>query len=60
MPITIGHATSHGFDQPLGLLTDCHRRVELFHKKRWSMRVAADGVLHARSGAICSPQEGQR
>jgi hemerythrin-like domain-containing protein len=30
MPITIGHATSHGFDQPLGLLTDCHRRIELF------------------------------
>jgi hemerythrin-like domain-containing protein len=30
MPITIGRASSHGFDQPLGLLTDCHRRVELF------------------------------
>lgn len=30
MPITIGHTTSHGFDQPLGLLSDCHRRIEFF------------------------------
>ena len=25
-----GHATDHDFDQPLGLLSDCHRRIEHF------------------------------
>ena len=26
----LGHAPSHGFDEPIGLLTDCHRRIEMF------------------------------
>jgi hemerythrin-like domain-containing protein len=30
MPITIGRRPDHGFDQPLGLLSDCHRRIEHF------------------------------
>lgn len=30
MPITIGRRPDHGFDEPLGLLTDCHRRIEYF------------------------------
>jgi hemerythrin-like domain-containing protein len=30
MPIQIGQSTGHGFDQPLGLLSDCHRRIEHF------------------------------
>ncbi len=30
MLIRIGQATDHGFDQPLGLLRDCHRRIEHF------------------------------
>ena len=30
MPITIGQGPDHGFDEPLGLLSDCHRRVEHF------------------------------
>jgi hemerythrin-like domain-containing protein len=30
MPITIGQRTDHGFDAPLGLLSDCHRRIERF------------------------------
>lgn len=30
MPIKIGGRTDHGFDSPLGLLTDCHRRIEHF------------------------------
>jgi hemerythrin-like domain-containing protein len=30
MPIKIGGRTDHGFDTPLGLLTDCHRRIEHF------------------------------
>ena len=28
--ITIGGKADHGFDEPLGLLSDCHRRIEWF------------------------------
>lgn len=30
MPVTIGAKPESGFDQPLGLLRDCHRRIERF------------------------------
>lgn len=30
MPIQIGQHSDHGFDEPLGLLSDCHRRIEHF------------------------------
>ena len=30
MPITLGAPPDHGFDTPLGLLSDCHRRIERF------------------------------
>ncbi len=30
MPIHIGGHTDHGFTEPLGLLSDCHRRIEHF------------------------------
>jgi hemerythrin-like domain-containing protein len=30
MSITIGAPREHGFDEPLGILSDCHRRVEKF------------------------------
>ena len=30
MRIQIGGQTHHGFDEPLGLLSDCHRRIEHF------------------------------
>lgn len=30
MPIEIGQSHEHGFDQPLGLMSDCHRRIEMF------------------------------
>jgi hemerythrin-like domain-containing protein len=30
MPIQIGKPAEHGFDEPLGLLADCHRRIERF------------------------------
>ena len=30
MPIQIGQAPGHDFDEPLGLLSDCHRRIEHF------------------------------
>src|SRR5262245_39348555 len=30
MPITLGRRPDHIFDEPLGLLSDCHRRIEHF------------------------------
>lgn len=30
MPVTLGSRQDHGFDQPLDLLSDCHRRIERF------------------------------
>ncbi len=30
MPIQIGQPLDHDFDEPLGLLSDCHRRIEHF------------------------------
>ena len=30
MPIALGARKEHGFDEPLGLLSDCHRRIERF------------------------------
>jgi hemerythrin-like domain-containing protein len=30
MPVRIGDANQAGFDNPLQMLTDCHRRIELF------------------------------
>jgi hemerythrin-like domain-containing protein len=30
MPVKIGADPEHGFDQPLELLSDCHRRIERF------------------------------
>jgi len=30
MPIRIGQPPDHTFDEPLGLLSDCHRRIEHF------------------------------
>jgi hemerythrin-like domain-containing protein len=30
MPISIGQRPDHTFDEPLGLLSDCHRRIEHF------------------------------
>ncbi|MFW6033385.1 MAG: hypothetical protein ACOCTI_08440, partial [Phycisphaeraceae bacterium] len=30
MPIEIGQQPDSGFDQPMNLLSDCHRRIERF------------------------------
>jgi hemerythrin-like domain-containing protein len=30
MPVNIGDEPDHGFDQPIGLMRDCHRRIEKF------------------------------
>lgn len=48
MPIQIGQRLDHGFDDPLGLLSDCHRRIEHF------LRVLAT-VARDASGGPLSP-----
>lgn len=40
MPLQIGQRVDHGFDEPLGLLSDCHRRIE--HFLRVLVTVATD------------------
>jgi len=40
MPVSLGVQKDHGFDDPLGLLFDCHRRIELFLKML--LKVASD------------------
>lgn len=50
MLVTIGQTADHGFDTPLGLLSDCHRRIERF----LSVLVV---VADARRGAELTPQD---
>ena len=40
MPVILGASPDHGFDEPLGLLSDCHRRIERFLDVLW--RVTSD------------------
>jgi hemerythrin-like domain-containing protein len=49
MPITLGAKPDHDFDEPLGLLSDCHRRIERFLGTL--LRVAGA----ARGGALTPP-----
>ena len=42
MPIAIGARRDHGFDEPLGLLSDCHRRIEHFLR----VLIALDARAH--------------
>ena len=46
MPVVIGAAAENGFTNPIGLLSDCHRRIERFLK---TLEAVADlgGVLDA-------------
>jgi hemerythrin-like domain-containing protein len=46
MPIQIGQRVDHGFDEPLGLLSDCHRRIEHF------LRVLATVADDAAGGPL--------
>ena len=50
MPIVIGAKPESNFADPIGLLTDCHRRIERFLSVL--VRVAAD----ARGGALTAEQ----
>ena len=49
MPIQIGQRVDHGFDEPLGLLSDCHRRIEHF------LRVLATVARDAAAGGPLTP-----
>jgi hemerythrin-like domain-containing protein len=46
MPITIGRRPDHTFEDPLGLLSDCHRRIEHFLRTLGAIAAErADGPL---------------
>jgi hemerythrin-like domain-containing protein len=52
MLLKIGQRADHGFDEPLGLLSDCHRRIERFlHILIAVTRDVADGELAATQRA---------
>lgn len=50
MALHIGQRPDHSFDEPLGLLSDCHRRIEHFLQVLVSLAAEADG------GALAAPQ----
>jgi hemerythrin-like domain-containing protein len=51
MLLKIGQPLDHGFDQPLGLLSDCHRRIEHFLGVLMAILRDADG------GALSASQQ---
>jgi hemerythrin-like domain-containing protein len=52
MPLQIGAAPDHDFDEPLGLLSDCHRRIEHF------LDILIETERHAAGAPLTSPQRG--
>jgi hemerythrin-like domain-containing protein len=52
MPLQIGAAPDHDFDEPLGLLSDCHRRIEHF------LDVLIETERHAAGAPLTSAQRG--
>lgn len=52
MALQIGQRADHGFDEPLGLLSDCHRRIEHF------LQVLATIVFDAAGGPLTSEYRG--
>lgn len=47
MPVQLGTITEHGFDEPLALLSDCHRRIERFLEiLRKVIQQAGEGALN--------------
>jgi hemerythrin-like domain-containing protein len=53
MPIKIGQRPDHGFDEPLGLLSDCHRRIEHF------LEVLARTAHQADGGPLADRQRAE-
>ncbi len=55
MSLRLGQSADHGFDQPLGLLSDCHRRIEQFLGIIVSvMRAARGGPLTEQNRRMLS------
>ena len=50
MLLRIGQRPDHGFDEPLGLLSDCHRRIEHF------LEVLVQTTARAQGGALTEAQ----
>ena len=50
MPIVIGAKPESGFRDPIGLLTDCHRRVEMF------LSVLVKVGVQTQDGSLTSQQ----
>jgi len=50
MPVTLGAKPDHDFDEPIGLLGDCHRRIERF------LAVLLE-VAEVASGGQLSPEQ---
>ena len=50
MTIQIGESPDHGFDAPMGLLSDCHRRIEKF------LGAQLEVARQARGGPLSEPQ----
>src|ERR1044072_5942127 len=46
MPVQIGQR-AESFSNPLGLLTDCHRRIEMFLRALTTVAGKSDGALDA-------------
>jgi len=53
MLLKIGRKPDHGFDEPLGLLSDCHRRIEHF------LAVLGTITEQVRGGALTAAERGQ-
>ena len=53
MLLKIGQRADHGFDQPLGLLSDCHRRIERF------LQVLSGLAREAAGGPLTENQRAQ-
>lgn len=64
MPVQIGAKLDRGFDDPLGMLCDCHRRIERFLRvlcevaRRAQGRALADEEQEAVRGALHYFREG--
>jgi hemerythrin-like domain-containing protein len=49
MPLQVGQRPDHGFDEPLGLLSDCHRRIEYFLGVLIAITGCVDGGMLSRA-----------
>jgi hypothetical protein len=48
MPVQIG-SKSHSFSEPTGLLSDCHRRIEMFLSSLERVAASTDRPLNSES-----------